>query len=432
MSTSRCDQLKTSLLEDEVAKRIYRAIVRNGDELNITQIPKFIHPSCKHVNFERNGVSSIQRAFLNKYSYLFQMTRKVQQGNYVIRPIVKIEFCKVFDSKQGCSNKDCPKLHVCRHFVKGKCTFGSKCKKPHHFEATQTRRVLKDHLLDELTHADLKNFLCRNVQFALEDMIDASTAPKNLEICKYYNVAIGCSRDAQCPFLHVCRFYFEEQTCKFGVKCIRKHDLNSSHAQSLIARYKMQGTNVFLYLRNKTDNCQAQILNGKSTMENVLGFPKSLVQSYPNLRKSDRPIEEKQRTQSCSLLAKANNNGLQATEPHQLRKYSEPIHPPVLLTQEICEKSLRGSCQHFTGCYKKHRALPFSWEYSLRGDAWQAVGKQENIRLEVNFCDAKVTELVVRLGEEQDYVFKFQHWIALQMNNNSLFAGEFFVILFKR
>ena len=58
----------------------------------------------------------------------------------VVKPLVTIEFCRDFDGKRGCELNDCGKLHVCRHFVKGKCTFGPRCKKPHHFQVTSVLR----------------------------------------------------------------------------------------------------------------------------------------------------------------------------------------------------------------------------------------------------------------------------------------------------
>lgn len=240
------------------ARKLYTAVVLNAsvlkikDVLKIPYIEKIVNLLKKRSRW--NGV----RVFLQQYPCFFLVME--ENGTTLLKPIVTIEFCRYFDGKKGCSNTYCSKLHVCRHFVKGKCTFGPRCKKPHHFQNKETREVLKKHFLDELSDEQAREFLCRNVQHLLDPESANAELPKSLEICKYYNVATGCTREF-CPFIHVCRFYAEEGNCKFGTQCIRKHDINNVHSRILLHRYHMDHLNdqqVLAYLKIKGESRDQQ------------------------------------------------------------------------------------------------------------------------------------------------------------------------------
>eukprot|EP00794_Sanderia_malayensis_P015185 gene15185-16747_t len=425
MATSLEFQLQENKLlhcknEAELAKKIYLRLIANKDELNITEVSQLIVNEEKKKAYhkqENNSTLNDVNVFINKYDHLFSVT--LDKGMVVIRPVVKIEFCKTFDGKQGCLARSCPKLHVCRHYIKGKCTFGVKCKKPHHFDSPQTKKILREHCLDGLSPLKLKSFLCRNVQFALEDMIDASNTPRNLEICKYYNVAIGCSRDEQCPFLHVCRFYAEEGTCKFGTKCIRKHDFKNKHTQMLLERYKIREAEVLRYLRTKRDDNSIAVPPGleDNFNNNCMLAQSKLLRDYVRLS-NDVEVRPKFRTQSLNDCKQfeLSSSVLPA------RKSSEPLSMEMPANLEICDKVFKGACNNILHCKKVHRTTPFSWEYSSIGWDWHAVGKQENLKIEKAFCDVEQNSVIVQLGQHLgNYTFQFSHWIAHRTNELARF-----------
>jgi len=255
-------------LKIEIARRIYTGVVLNAallkvkDVVRIYEVEHFVNILKKRSQW--NGI----KPFLQHYPCFFLMS---DENNYqVIKPIVTVEFCRDFDGKKGCGRTYCSKLHVCRHFVKGKCTFGPRCKKPHHFDNQETREILKKHFLDCLTNEQAREFLCRNVQHLLEPDNLSTELPKSLEICKYYNVATGCTRDF-CPFIHVCRFFAEEGNCKFGSQCIRKHDINNVHSRILLHRYHMDHLSdpqVITYLKIKGESRDQQLQNGGVDVQN--------------------------------------------------------------------------------------------------------------------------------------------------------------------
>ena len=436
--------------ETILAKKIYWNLISSGDTLNIPEVYKLISPQERKVYNVNEGKFKGIKSFITKYSNLFELSRENGKGSRIVRPVVRIEFCKTFDSKQGCLVENCSQLHVCRHFIKGKCTFGSKCKKPHKFNSPATRRILEAHCLEGLSDIELKEFLCRNVQFALEEFIDSSSIPKQLEICKYYNVAIGCSREGQCPFLHVCRFFAEEGSCKFGLKCIRRHNFKNNHAQSLLARYSMREDVVWLYLKAKAEDnkipsqevhktidlqpsrsalssCQNGMNIRQFTVkkDSLIPSPRQFLADQSSVySQNTRQLPLKQRAQSfdssIGLLPSPNFCNI------PMRKFSEPLQAVPCL--EICEYAFDGSCLNAVQCRKVHRNLPFSWEF-FAGDSWHQVSKQEHLKLEAAFSDVNLTESVVILGENEKFVFKFQHWIAVQRNGYTIFPGKFSVLI---
>ena len=238
----------------QLARKLYTAVVLNASILKVKDVLKILDIERIVNVLKKRSLWNGIRGFLQNYPCSFLVTE--ENGCAVIKPIVTIEFCRDFDGKRGCQRSYCYKLHVCRHFVKGKCTFGPRCKKPHHFQSETTREVLTKHFLDGLTDEDTREFLCRNVQHFLDPEIANAELPKCLEICKYYNVATGCTRDF-CPYIHVCRFFAEDGNCKFGSQCIRKHDINNVHSKILLHRYHMDHLNepqVLAYLKIKGEN----------------------------------------------------------------------------------------------------------------------------------------------------------------------------------
>ena len=297
---------------------IYTALVVNTSVLKINDILKLENvDKIVHILKKRSQWNGIQ-SFILSYPSFFQL---VEENNaFVIKPIATVEFCRDFDGKKGCLKTFCPKLHVCRHFVKGKCTFGPRCKKPHHFEGSNTRDVLRNHFLEGLTDEQLREFLCRNVQHLLEQDSINSEVPKSLEICKYYNVATGCTRDF-CPYIHVCRFYAEEGNCKFGNQCIRKHSIDNLQTKFLLHRYQMDNLTelqVMTYLKIKAERREDQSNADKSDKS-----------SPPLLSPNQTPVNMGHHFPA--LFSLPNASILHALANNKIsRKLSNPIHSPIL------------------------------------------------------------------------------------------------------
>ena len=277
-------------LKLQLARRLYTAVVLNSSILKVKDVLKVIEIERIVNILKKRSLWNGIRAFLQNYPCSFLVLE--ENGCSVIKPMVTIEFCRDFDGKRGCTRGFCHKLHVCRHFVKGKCTFGPRCKKPHHFQNENTREVLRRHFLGDLSDEQTREFLCRNVQHLLDPEIANAELPKCLEICKYYNVATGCTREL-CPYIHVCRFFAEEGNCKFGGQCIRKHDINNVHSKILLHRYHMDHLNeqqVLAYLKIKGENRDQQQQQQQQPPPKDNNKPASLVSSNNSINISTNGI----------------------------------------------------------------------------------------------------------------------------------------------
>ena len=93
----------------------------------------------------------------------------------------------------------------------GNCKFGDECKKPHGFDIPQTRELLVQHNLDNLS-ADALKVLFRKV--LNEKKIKHASSSSGPSACKFYNKG-GCKNGDKCDFLHVCE-HFIDGSCKFG------------------------------------------------------------------------------------------------------------------------------------------------------------------------------------------------------------------------
>lgn len=392
---------RRSLSEGAVIRRLYTDVILNGDQICLLELSRSITPAERKLFAGQEGKIKGLRMFINKHTGVFKVSRDGAKGRELVRPVIDIEFCKVFDSKQGCNDFDCPNLHICRHFVKGKCTFGVKCKKPHHFDDPHTMSILRKHYLDGLSRCQLKEFLCRNVQFAIEESVNETNLPKQLEICKYYNVAIGCSREGLCPFLHVCRFFAEDGTCKFGQKCLRKHDCCDGHAQLLLKRYNIKDTEVFAYLRDRG-------VQGKHT------FSPDDKSTYLNQNNISPKLRRKGAvTLGASLLANEFKNWNCIDEKGHQASFEN----------FICEKAFTGHCIA-ESCKKIHKPLPFCWQYTLDQRIWIDVERKENVKIEAVFVRQEQDCVDVNINGTHRFLFKFSDGVGiLKKHASSTFLG---------
>ena len=399
--------------ESDFVKRIYKELITNESLNFIEEVLNVIVSPCKRGVLDLEVEVKKLMVIFTKYNDLFELKGEISKGPLLVKPVVTIEFCKNFDSKRGCLLKEaCPKLHVCRHFVKGKCTFGTKCKKPHHFNDKHTHNLLEKHYLNGLTDKQLKDFLCRNVQFALEDITTSNQLPKTLEICKYYNVAIGCTRGDSCPYLHVCRFYAEEDGCKFRGRCIRRHDLENSHAQALLERYKLSSDSIFSYLKQKVavsspkgsrnEPARSLSLSGLETDNewDTIGLskPRSLSLDTDHLKivpKTDVKPKYQPRT---------------SPDP-QIPFSNEMCLHPLFVKGSVC----RGACP------KVHYSKPFLWQMKFKKPKncyeWIDFEDKENMEIENVYCsDIGRTNCEVKIGEIY-FTLDFVKMVAAILNS---------------
>ncbi|XP_043944108.1 protein mono-ADP-ribosyltransferase PARP12-like [Protopterus annectens] len=248
------------------------------------------------------------------------------------KTIVAVTFlrvCRQFCSKDGCSNRFCSELHLCRRFVYGNCRFNTRrrgCRYPHDFRSEHNRRLLIPSDLLYLGDSHLRVLLLQN---------DPSLLPG---ACHLYNKSNG--NDEACTFekcqrLHICQ-HFLNGNCRYGDKCKRSHDFG----------------NVYSLLEEQ-------------------GFEHSLIPNLLSLYHN-------------SYLINNPNYAKPKVEPttwgHQVPVNSKRNAD----SEEICLNYLAKNCRYKAKCFRHHYSLPYRWQV-FNGSRWEDLSNME--QTEKAYCE---------------------------------------------
>ena len=138
----------------------------------------------------------------------------------------KARLCFNYLSSTGCSRDDCQYFHVCREYIGGCCTFGSRCKWNHNFQIDQERKVISKLKLDGLTHEEIRRVL----QLSMP------------QVCLDYNDGC-CNRGRLCAQIHICK-EFVKKRCEDEEYCSLQHGnaLLTPHSTAVLETYTLKCT----------------------------------------------------------------------------------------------------------------------------------------------------------------------------------------------
>uniref|UniRef100_A0A3Q1FPB5 Poly (ADP-ribose) polymerase family, member 12a n=1 Tax=Acanthochromis polyacanthus TaxID=80966 RepID=A0A3Q1FPB5_9TELE len=244
----------------------------------------------------------------------------------------------------------CDGLHLCRYFVCGECTFGSKCKNPHRLADPYNQEILKRYSLHDLTEKQLFQLLLQNDPFLLP------------EVCGHYNKGNGlhgsCKFTTTCTKLHVCLHYLQGD-CKFGSSCKRAHNIDAQGMKLLRGFSKENIANLFMTYRNKF------IITGQQER------PAAVISVLKDMRIS---------IPQPSHLPSQNNFGSPTSSACPSKALSDADR------NEICLYFIRRHCGFKDKCARVHWHLPYRWQV-LDGDGvtWKDLVNMEDI--EKAYCD---------------------------------------------
>ncbi|XP_078622013.1 uncharacterized protein LOC144888119 [Branchiostoma floridae x Branchiostoma japonicum] len=139
----------------------------------------------------------------------------------------KARLCFGHTTKAGCQKGDlCQFFHLCRNFVQGSCSHGSKCKFVHDLQSEQARRLVHELQLDCLTDDQIFNVI-RN------------SAPK---VCQAYNTQ-SCLEADRCRDVHVCS-EFVRGRCTADITCDLNHEsyFDTPHTRKILSEFCMANT----------------------------------------------------------------------------------------------------------------------------------------------------------------------------------------------
>ncbi|XP_052785139.1 uncharacterized protein LOC128220688 [Mya arenaria] len=214
------EKLKTSSddFKQILGGKITKIVMESNMELVEFQhiFEKFAHQNKP--SFE--SIESIRKFIEGRYA---QSAVKVHCLG-VERPQLNLKICSKYTNEVRNSH-ECNDLHICKFYLIGECS-NSFCKFGHNLKTNHNFNVLKLHNVERL-HGNEIRIICQDVRSR-----NCTTLPI---VCRFYNQG-GCSKWTNCPYLHVCS-YFIEDDCKFNSRCKRSHSLHDSQPLDVLRRH---------------------------------------------------------------------------------------------------------------------------------------------------------------------------------------------------
>uniref|UniRef100_A0AAV2L5S6 Uncharacterized protein n=1 Tax=Knipowitschia caucasica TaxID=637954 RepID=A0AAV2L5S6_KNICA len=231
--------------------------------------------------------------------------------------------------------QECDKLHLCRYYVCGNCTFGDKCKNPHSVTSPHNARILAKCELKDLTDKQLFQLLLQNDSFLLP------------EICFHYNKGEG--------------------DCSFGSKCKRAHTIDAQ-GMKLFKQYSKENiTNLYLIYRNR-------LLIQDYQPRPAAVLPEVSCPTPVSPSKTMSPSKKMPPSKTAASPPKQTSRA-----PPAAKGVSDAAR------DEICLFFIRRNCSYNERCVRVHWHLPYKWEMKESDGTWKTMDDMENI--EKAFCD---------------------------------------------
>lgn len=238
------------------------------------------------------------------------------------------------------------RLHICQHYINGTCRFGEDCLKSHNIFDPQPKAVLEMSGVDvERSSKEVLAELraCCTTQTPQYPLLTAHAPIMNEpsgngsktmpDICTFYNVISGCSKESKCTRLHICKHYISGG-CKFGQNCKRSHNIFDPQPKEVLKKWGID-------VARSPKVVLAELRN--STAEKIL-------------------------------------------DPVQVTNANAAEAPKSKDGEEICIYHLRGQCHYKGNCRNHHCALPYQWQMQS-DDTWTDLELSNNITCELTFCD---------------------------------------------
>ena len=239
------DQLNlTDLNIDTVVSFLVKKLCSAGGKAKLADLMATLGQYKAMWGFIQGKYGSID-AFLDDYGDTISLTTSGPYGgNVVVKTKAKI--CLFYHQKQGCKINQCQDLHICRHFLLGKCFRGGggggggrgggggggdrnrkmTCPQSHFLFEGYNKRILEKFHLDHLSISEARMVLKAN-------RCRATVPP----VCRLYNSQNGhkLAQNQRCSRLHVC-FYYVKGNCR-NPKCSKLHGFNNAIVRRLLQQY---------------------------------------------------------------------------------------------------------------------------------------------------------------------------------------------------
>ncbi|XP_052759780.1 protein mono-ADP-ribosyltransferase PARP12-like isoform X2 [Mya arenaria] len=359
--------------------------------------------------------------------------------------IAATKICESYNKNGGCSNdesgKPCPFLHLCINYITREC-MTQNCQRSHFIHESTVRNVLEKHgismertpkenlaIFRIIMRSNDGNYSRRDGPIP-EPMFGRNAAT---EICESYNKNGGCRKDKAgkpCPYLHLCKNYIIWE-CK-RKKCQRSHFIHESTVRNVLKKHdismgKIPKENLAVFRTILRENDGNYSGRDGPIPEPMFGRGRppqgKLIRSMSGMTLQDSGVEPTSRRPplfpaqggEAVIPGKRATRSAYPTTPARTMRSQSPVVPfnirraspsPVgrmeqaksdmvsetaannILNKKICIYYLKSRCAYFKRCFNYHCELLYQWFYRFDdSDNWETVEPQENMRMELHYCD---------------------------------------------
>ena len=141
----------------------------------------------------------------------------------VLAYVQQLQICFGYCKPDGCTNKHCSFLHLCREFIAGDCT-RPHCKYSHDVRDNKNTFVLRKLGLLDVPDYYIQPLICSSIP----------------QVCMEYNYATGCTAENKgkfCTKFHFCADYVKHKCSKMNEDCLnsRNHAFEGAHNKNLVS-----------------------------------------------------------------------------------------------------------------------------------------------------------------------------------------------------
>lgn len=362
---------------------------RNLKKYDLQIVNAAIQHLCKEENdsltieeLKENVERSLGRKF--RFSFL-PLLQKFDSNFFVedhynsklISAKTTLELCPSHSGIRRKCDKNCNKLHICKYYLlSNSCTVkGSRCRFGHNLKSDYNRALLKYHDLEGLDDDEL-----RNLFKSPRNRCQVTRPP----ICQFYNFEKGCSKEAGCKFLHICKPYVTG-SCRFGKRCRRNHNIFQPQLKELLVKY---GINMKQSARDIVEELKECFTEDSDddVSDSDDEEPVPLARSQPWSRGMIRSKSNPSLFTGMSSLSVSCSCDID--EPHQAE------------SNEICIYYLRGNCRYGARCNMQHKASMYQWQFKDTRGKWTDYRPATNVEIEQKYCDVYTVDCCIQFGKQ--------------------------------
>ena len=131
----------------------YIFFISGGGRLRQDELQKMVDQdlSLSRVIQKNGGLSRM----LERNDWVFSLS--YPEFSPVVTLCSKLTVCRHYNTKQGCDDAECEKIHICKLYLINQCELKSNgCKMEHNFDSNHNQWLMCQHGLDNLNERHLK------------------------------------------------------------------------------------------------------------------------------------------------------------------------------------------------------------------------------------------------------------------------------------